>query len=71
MEQELLTIPDYLSASPNFREVHVARSLMFCVTFSDLIFWNCFKGVELFYNEIVHNSYIIAIRLRMCVKKIQ
>ena len=33
VEQELLTLLEYLSSPPFFSEVHVARSLFFCVVF--------------------------------------
>jgi len=33
VEQELLIRPEHLSSTPVFSEVHVARSLVFCVVF--------------------------------------
>jgi hypothetical protein len=35
VEQELPTLPEHLSSPPVFSEVHVARSLVFCVCFVD------------------------------------
>jgi hypothetical protein len=38
VEQELLSIPEYLSFPPVFRGVHVARSLVFYVMFCRSLF---------------------------------
>ena len=38
VEQELLTLPEYLSSSPDFSGFRVARSLALCVTFCRSLF---------------------------------
>ena len=38
MEQELLTLPEYLSSHPGFSGVRVSRSLVLCVRFCKSLF---------------------------------
>ena len=38
VEQELLTLPEHLSSSPDFSDVRIARSLIFCVVFCTSLF---------------------------------
>jgi len=38
VEQELLTLPEHMSASPVFSGVHFAQPLVFCVMFCRSLF---------------------------------